>query len=442
MKKILLTLACLVSFIAQAQDLTDVNGIWEEGSQWDVYYTVESEDPSRPVDSIRVTYLLRPAEDGYMALEKRVNINKEQEDTLIQGYIRNENDTVIYVRPVREDGSIGEECLLYDFRESYEYGNTIRYGVMGGEVKEEIIDWRLDSLDYYMLKNGDSHCLAAWKGIVYKYGYLGGPMSLFLMEAAPGKTRNPKATNISHVIFTTKGGHKIRRIEDVRNDDDITIPYDEMLTTGTTWECLAVCTEQPANMDTYKIYVKGDTIIANRQCRLVYSPKCNTQMAMFEEGRKVYVVNSDDNPEVLLDFGLQEGDRLNEVENAVSIDTQENQGHDYKIITIDTGLDCYSYFVGDTEPWNYYLIEGIGVNKDEHLVGHHFLNEEHTFSYLLRCWKNDRLVYQTPGCETITGISGMRTTAQPHIYDIQGRRMNAIPQKGIYINGNKKIIIK
>jgi len=124
------------------------------------------------------------------------------------------------------------------------------------------------------------------------------------------------------------------------------------------------------------------------------------------------------------------------------ITNQENQGISYRTITVDTGLDCHSYFTGDTTPWSYDLIEGIGVNKDQYLQGQHFLNEENTISFLLRCWKNGTLVYQTRGYESLTGISEIHTSTHPVIYDLQGRRLNTIPRKGLYISGNKKIICR
>ena len=303
MKRTLFTLLCLISLLVQAH----ASSIWEAGSQWDVYYTYA---PTGAEDSIEVveykfTYRLLPADDNYMALEQTFTNADGEAFTEVQGYIRNDHDRVIYVRPVLEDGSIGDECLLYDFSEPFEYGGTVKYGVMGGEVKELSIDWQEDCLDYYMMNNGDTHCLPAWKGIIYKYGYIGGPMDLFLMHASPGKTKHPKPTNISHVIFSTKGGHKKTLLCSDEGEDDIIIPYNEMLTDGTIWECLAMDTERLDLNNTYTIHVKGDTVVGKRRCKQIYSSKYDLQKTMFEEGRKVYIVNEDGQPEVLLDYNLQ-----------------------------------------------------------------------------------------------------------------------------------------
>ena len=391
MKRTIFTLLCLISLLVQAH----ASSIWEAGSQWDVYYTYA---PTGVEDSIEVveykfTYRLLPADDNYMALEQTFTNADGEVFTEVQGYIRNDHDRVIYVRPVLEDGSIGDECLLYDFSEPFEYGGTVKYGVMGGEVKELSIDWQEDCLDYYMMNNGDTHCLPAWKGIIYQYGYIGGPMDLFLMHASPGKTKHPKPTNISHVIFSTKGGHKKTLLCSDEGEDDIIIPYNEMLTDGTIWECLAMDTERLDLNNTYTIHVKGDTVVGKRRCKQIYSSKYDLQKTMFEEGRKVYIVNEDGQPEVLLDYNLQEGDKLDDVTIVVGEWDQENQGYHYRTITIDTGADCQSYFAGDTAPWAYDLIEGIGVSKDQYLK-RLFIDEENTFSYLMRCWKDGTLVYK------------------------------------------------
>jgi len=431
---LLFTLFCLTALLCHA------GSIWEEGSQWDVYYQHDSTGSTEEGDDMVMTYRLLHADDGYMALEETVTSRGEIVSTHVQGLIRNDGDSFIYVRPALDNGTFGEECLLYDFSEPFEYGNTVRYGVMGGEVMELFIDWQEDTLDYYMLNDGDMHCLPAWKGIVYQYGYIGGPMELFLLRVAPGKTKKPKPTNISHVIFSSKGGRKTTLINR-DNDDDINIPYDEMLTDGTTWECLAVNGHEPSSdlKRPYTIQVAGDTLVGNRRCKQVYSPEYDTSRTLFEEGSKLYLVNEDSNPEVVLDFNLQDGDRLDEVTIVIGVWEQENMGYHYRTITIDTGIDCAPYFTFDPTPWYYHLIEGIGASKDEFL-GHHFINQEDTFSYLLKCWKDGKLVYQVSGYDAVEEtFEESKPTA---IYDLQGHRLKTIPHQGIYIHNGKKIMCK
>ncbi len=415
----------------------DVVSIWTVGSEWQVFCEHEV-DTEGPTAEIIVRYRLGHAENGYMALEKTESIDGVKGTPEVIGYIRNDGDSLIYVRPVLQDGSTGAESLLYDFSTPFEYGNTVRYGVEGGGMKEEYIDWQKDSLDYYML-NGDSHLLPAWGGIIYRYGYIGGPMELFQRHYVPSRTKGPKPTNISHVIFTTKGGQKTIRRVAPQSDAEISVPYNPMLTDGTKWEYLTVQKDCPQNMNTYMVEVIGDTIIGNRSCKRVASPEHDINKVLFEEGRKLYLVSDDSTPVVLLDFGLLQGDVIDEVTSVLGVRTIENQGNSYRIITIDTGMDCASLYAGDTAPWYYTLIEGVGVSKDEYLT-EHLAQEENVVSYLLRCWKGGVLVYQDPFYDTTTGITQIALKKRDSIYDLQGRQLKNGLQKGILIFDDKKII--
>lgn len=414
-------------------------GLWYAGSEWDVYYEMETEG-EHLVDEVRVRYRLGRAENGYMPLEKTKSTNGIKGTPEIVGYVRNEGNTMIYIRPVQPDGSIGEECLLYDFSTPFEYGNTISYGIEGGGIRTEYIDWQRDSLDYYQL-SGDSRLLPAWSGIIYRYGYIGGPLELFQRHCVPSRTKGPKATNISHVIFTTKSGQKsIRRVTAPKTDDEITVPYNAMLTNGTKWEYLTLQKNYPQNMNTYMVEVEGDTIIGNRTCKLVTSPDHNIYKVVFEEGRKLYLVSDVSTPVALLDFGLLQGDVVNESAEIIDVDVIDSQDNSYHAITIDTGWECTSLYAGDVTPRCYTLIEGIGVSKDEYLAEHFMQEEEDAVSYLLRCWKGGTLVYQAPFYATTVGIRKMDPDKKSALYDLQGRRLKNKLQKGISITGDKKII--
>lgn len=420
MRRLLFALCIIMQILAHAQE-RDEHGfnsvkIWTVGSEWEVFFEPEhDEDGTLYEKSVR--YRLGRAEDGYMTLDKTEYTNGMEGDTVLIGYIRNESDTMIYVRPIRNDGSIGEECLLYDFSTPFEYGETIRYGLQDGTIEEEYIDWQRGTLQYYVL-NGDTHLLPSWDGIIYRYGYIGGPMELFQCSQAPHNKKVPKATNISHVIFSTKGGRKVPRIgTSPETDFEVCISYQPMLTDGIKWECLAVSKRGfngfngsngfGETYETYTVEVKGDTVIGNRTCKLVYSPEFCTSKIAFEEGRKLYTVNADNEPEVLQDFSLEQD-------------------------------------VIDDTPWCSKLLEGIGVSTDEYFREHCIQSEDDdVISYMLRCWKDNVLVYQAPFHEAATGINRISAGNDSSIYDLQGRRLHSVPERGIYIiNGNKKKVIK
>jgi len=191
--------------------------VWTEGTQWEVEYndgtprTVFELISSVEIDGIRYFPLIAK--------------QSEQCDTL--GFIRSERgDTLVYCRvyfPGME--RLSDDLPLYDFSKSFEYGDIIIYGTLDG-IAFEMIDAEEECLDYYynVLEEGD--CLPSWKGLVYKIGYLEGPMVLFFnnIESTTVSSKRPKPTNVSHTLFTSKKkrqaqfdlSNDIQRIE-VRN---------------------------------------------------------------------------------------------------------------------------------------------------------------------------------------------------------------------------------
>ncbi len=193
--------------------------VWTEGTQWEVEY---NDGTPRTVFE-----LISPVEIGGISYFPLIAKQSEQCDTL--GYIRSERgDTLVYCRvyfPGME--RLSDDLPLYDFSKSFEYGDIIRYGTLDG-IAFEMIDAEEECLDYYynVLEEGD--CLPSWKGLVYKIGYLEGPMVLFYkgidMTGPNSNQKRPKPTNVSHTLFTSKKkrqaqfdlSNDIQRIE-VRN---------------------------------------------------------------------------------------------------------------------------------------------------------------------------------------------------------------------------------
>lgn len=395
--------------------------IWSIGSQWDVLYA----------DSL-VSYRIDPGFEykgnWYMTLLHKV---ENKVDTL--GFVRNEGDTLIYVRSYA-DGVIGDECLLYDFRKCYEYGDTLYYGV-NGRVESCYIDWNDDAINYYISSDSPQQCLPAWNGVIYQYGCVAGPLEMFYGRFDPSTNARPKATNISHVIFSTK---KNKRDTDGMGDpDDIVIPYTLMLSDGKVWECVAVSDDNISDSIRYRMEVAGDVMIAGRNCKRVNlasesHPELNCQLTAFEEGRKLYGINANGEPYVILDFGVNKDDRIYSNQSVLAVDTIMLQGTDYRRISIDT-------------PYEYTLIEGIGINKDTHLPAS-ILGKEGWHSELLSCWDNGVLVLSSQDLGTNLPTIGINSTYIPTnsntpMYDIFGRKVSRTLNKGIYIKGGKKYVI-
>ncbi len=195
--------------------------VWTEGTQWEVEY---SDGTPRTVFE-----LISSVEIDGISYFPLIAKQSEQCDTL--GYIRSERgDTLVYCRvyfPGME--RLSDDLPLYDFSKSFEYGDIIRYGTLDG-IAFEMIDAEEECLDYYynVLEEGD--CLPSWKGLVYKIGYLEGPMVLFFnnIESTTVSSKRPKPTNVSHTLFTSKKkrqaqfdlSNDIQRIE-VRNGSTI-----------------------------------------------------------------------------------------------------------------------------------------------------------------------------------------------------------------------------
>lgn len=230
MKKIAFALlACLSSLCSFAQQ------VWTEGTVWETDI-----------------YMGGYYGDGYLHLIQRLEspvemdgkvyypLTVEWDDGAIEpsGFIRTERgDSLVYIRYTYRGGLEEGECLLHDFTKSYEYGDVIRYGSYSHEtgdcVKEETIDENECEIIYFhnVLEEGD--ILPCWKNLIYKIGFIEGPAIFYMSfdgatdgEANSGGGTRPNSSNLSHLVFTTKGGH---RMECVPNSIEL-ILVDDILT--------------------------------------------------------------------------------------------------------------------------------------------------------------------------------------------------------------------
>lgn len=174
--------------------------VWTEGTTWDVEYTQESNIP-------HTLFTLMKAMDiegvSYFPLTASTT---EGCDTI--AYIRSERgDSLVYARVIF-NGILLQELLLYDFTKSFEYGDIVQYGTIEGILNEYIFQNKNDSITYLydVIEEGD--CIPMWKGIIYKIGYVEGPLGLFFTkpETEGPASSKPKPTNVSHILFGTKKG--------------------------------------------------------------------------------------------------------------------------------------------------------------------------------------------------------------------------------------------
>ena len=218
---------------------------------------------------------------------------------------------------------------------------------------------------------------------------------------------------------------------------------------GKTWNCEWWTFEGMTNPGTdytpvaQTYFVDGDTVINNWNCFKLYG-KYDKQEAKYiasyyDAGGKVYMVKDGETEGLLIyDFSAKKGDVVNiydcEDEKAADVTisnvmTVNMQGREAKCLYVETN---------DKSTW---WIEGIGsVEGFEFNIGKSTPGN----TILLRsCYLGDKCLYlkednDPNGIESIT----TSTTYDSAIYDLTGRRLNGKPERGIYIQGGKKYIIK
>lgn len=198
----------LTAMAAHAQE------VWTPGTTWDVEYNTTY----RPHTLYRLEEAINLDGIDYMPLTATTEYKA---DTI--AYIRSEyGDEMVYAR-IKYMDELLPECLLYDFRKPYEYGDWIRYGTEFGTMNALISESSAMRMEYVdnVLQPGDH--LPMWNGIIYKLGDIEGPIGKYFLiivneltyESGPGGsgssgTSKPKPTNVSHILFgTLKGGTKL-----------------------------------------------------------------------------------------------------------------------------------------------------------------------------------------------------------------------------------------
>lgn len=208
--RIFLTL--LLGFVLFAK--TQAQTVWTEGTYWEIEYYVEPkpDEPEQSAEPVlhKERYQLEPAivinNTNYFPLTRTKN-----GETQTLAYIRSERgDTLVYVLTEASH----PERLLYDFSKSFEPGDCIYLSdELDASYSEPIL---AEEISYYynVLEPGD--CLPCWRTLIYKLGYIEGPLSHYLLlesssndgepDATEGDDDHPKPTNVSHLLFGTKSG--------------------------------------------------------------------------------------------------------------------------------------------------------------------------------------------------------------------------------------------
>ena len=249
--------------------------------------------------------------------------------------------------------------------------------------------------------------------------------------------------------------------------------YRPFVEEGKMWRVASI---SPRNDDlTYPVdhkyyLMKGDTIVAGKTWKKVYYTSSDKfYFLVREENKRVYYAPYPGREELMYDFNVAVGDTVayRDIQEFYNGDTAENYEkycRNWDSIAVDTidevkdktgrAYRCYVLY----REWTYNYDDPDNYNKDIHIgyareawieclgsTGNAF---EHaiTTTWLIgsrrhvleECSVGDEILYHYD----LSGITAPKldATDKAAIYDLSGRRLQAIPQRGVYIVNGKKYI--
>ena len=206
---------------------------------------------------------------------------------------------------------------------------------------------------------------------------------------------------------------------------------------------------------TYKIC--GDTLISNTSYRKVSVNGKDAGLWLREADNCIWLLTADYPHEIkLYDFNWKVGEAL-QTEYLRETDSGEMtlhtdvQVYDYK--TIDLGTASYQYYM---DSFYCTVIRGIGrvseLNRNCSLLGYKLpdiILPGLLYHKVLWFRRNGQIIFKSEEAdEWVTYIPtnivkpAICPSNSPTYYDLQGRRLNAQPQRGVYIQNGKKYVAK
>jgi hypothetical protein len=245
-----------------------------------------------------------------------------------------------------------------------------------------------------------------------------------------------------------------------------------MVVEGRTWNVVSINPAYPSEatngyydilgrkgrvFDQSTYVLEGDTIMGGvTYKRLLSGGKCI--LGMREEDGRIYERGQDWNSEVLLyDFNAQPGDVFEDPDDGSGSSWMQVE----QVGQVDVGgqsrrcLIMYSYYMDPllgTIKGGYfadYWIEGIGCTGGPYFTSWYMMIGNKPL--LLSCYDGDECIFDieefagfvTTSVEDIPrAVHSRSVSPDAPIYDLQGRRLSATPQKGVYIQHGKKRVVK
>lgn len=216
--------------------------------------------------------------------------------------------------------------------------------------------------------------------------------------------------------------------------------YSPVLSDGKVWRYVTVNRyERTDTTGYYKVTVIGDSIVNHVACKKILVQNENGQQPVqtfvaYENDGKVYKAE-DGAFTLLFDIGLQKGDEIDDLALVVEVKEIIINGIRRRVIVIDSMVDH------SVEDCYYYIIEGVGVSKDEFIPNFNLGNDDE-FCALVSCTDNGFVISAELLRNIVTGIKSSTFTNEKDntCYDLNGiKTLN--PQKGkLYICNGKKIV--
>lgn len=175
--------------------------------------------------------------------------------------------------------------------------------------------------------------------------------------------------------------------------------------------------------------LKGDTVI-NGASYIKYYEEGELRGAMREEDKKVYYLYRNSNQEYLLyDFSLKADDHIVHNENEYIVAKEDHVKYDEYVFRRMKIVD-----VNDSRDTNYW-IEGIGALEGPCNPFYSMRTGGVDIS-IASCYVGGQCIYNKGLVDGIERPSAIEngTTA---IYDLQGRKLKKLPEKGLYIKDGK-----
>lgn len=196
--------------------------------------------------------------------------------------------------------------------------------------------------------------------------------------------------------------------------------------------------------------LKGDTVMGGVTYKKLFLDGKFVSGLREEDGR-IYECYWDDDPEGLVfDFSLQPGDIFKDFWG----DLNQMQVKQVTELNIDGKsrrcLEMWAYEEGEEiiDGLVDYWIEGVGCMNGPHFP--FWWTATSNQSFILSCYDGDKCIYSdqdfngivTAIIDTFDAVHRRSGSPDESIYDLQGRRLSAKPQKGVYLQNGKKKLMK